>query len=675
MKIALIYTVFIIFFCKNLSSQVSDARFDKFIAVNEWTGTISVKVSWTRDRIGTAVINGTVSMLKSGNGGLNLIWGFDAMNPGMRNWDVVYTTSYTDGDCSYSRSGEHSKFSAALYINPLNFTYSFAFLDPPIPVDYNCPDDEKGITNTDVVYGLEVRHLKLELDTLLLMGSLNFTDADAQQKDREISEGYRDTMINRLNRNIGILDSFNVQIPTVEEPENNTTDETGAVSYEVTWELVPKRENPIVTLDPVNEEWLPENNSLVTTKVKWDERSTATNLRFTLYDISTEPGICMNDTKDDRTIDLCFDSAWTTENHYEIVILTDEEMIVERRGLELSNEQTIVIKCFDYGAYGKLKAEVMIDGVWVTALEKNAYDKDYTRIPFDENMNNIADKWEKDVGVFSMNLPPRWDEDPEPAEQRRNGDGYVLYEEYRGFNAYDHILKKPDNVQIDDMHFRSDPMFKDVFVFAEGFSFKSMYSSNPANLNCHIITREDMVYNSVDAVTHRWVNNKTSYTFYYAKQYAINVRVLTEIPNWEDSKNSWGLTYTVNGIFDELDDKMIEVCQSSSPIKCKPVCFILMDNIYSLLTRFFVSSNTNEIIMKSAERTLIHEIGHNLGITHHGGRDTTLINEHPDCSMRYVKNGEYNSASEYEMHLALENSYCKGGMFNCYGQIDVKSDP
>jgi hypothetical protein len=284
------------------------------------------------------------------------------------------------------------------------------------------------------------------------------------------------------------------------------------------------------------------------------------------------------------------------------------------------------------------------------------------------------------VGVFGMNLPPSWDEDPEPANQRRSGDGYVLYEEYRGFNAYDHVLRKPDNVQMGDGHFRSDPLYKDVFVFPEGFSFKSLYKLNPANLNWHLITSNDMVYSSVNAVNHRWVNNKTSERFYYAKQYAVNAVVLTDEPYLENStKKVLGSAYGVNSVFDFLDAKTEKICSNafSEPLKCFAECFIFVDNIYYayLLHPRYVPPNINQIIMYDVELTLIHEIGHNLGITHHGGKDTTLWSEQPTCSMRYLGEKEISNYGELELHVTSERNYCKSGPFNCYSQIDVKSDP
>ncbi len=54
-------------------------------------------------------------------------------------------------------------------------------------------------------------------------------------------------------------------------------------------------------------------------------------------------------------------------------------------------------------------------------------------LPRDDNDNHVADQYEEDTKATGRNLPSLWDEDEQPAEQRRKGDGYTLFEEYRGF--------------------------------------------------------------------------------------------------------------------------------------------------------------------------------------------------------------------------------------------------
>jgi hypothetical protein len=88
---------------------------------------------------------------------------------------------------------------------------------------------------------------------------------------------------------------------------------------------------------------------------------------------------------------------------------------------------------------------------------------------------------------------------------------------------------------------------------------------------------------------------------------------------------------------------------------------------------------------------VIHEIGHGLGIRHHSpvGSDETeesILDGVFDCAMRYTVEAEY----KHPELLKNQNRYCHAGetwkksvdgafkefpSHNCFGQIDVKSDP
>jgi len=461
---------------------------------------------------------------------------------------------------------------------------------------------------------------------------------------------------------------------SIEIPRNDEFHE-GYTKYTFTENITVEIGAPSdITLKQISKDWVPEKDSLLDVTVKWQGTKIPNKLKFTIYDVSQEPGECLNSEDKNLLPDLEFD--W--EGLFDFEKISESVVIVKPEAYS-GNECTISLKSKDFGTFAKLKAEGDFGQGW-EPVKADEINEDFIRIPYDINLNYIADKWEKDVGVFGMNLPPSWDEDPEPADQRRSGDGYVLYEEYRGFNAYDHLLKKPDNVQISEGgHFRSDPQYKDVFVFPEGFSFKSLYELNPANLNWHIIEKENMVYSSVNAVNHRWVNNKTSERFYYAKQYAINVVALIDETNLDEIKKEIaGRTYSVNSVFDFLDAKMEKVCSYpySKPLKCFAECFIFVDNIYYAFTTYkIVTGNVDQLIMHEIRRTLMHEIGHNLGLTHHGGRDTTLWTEQPACCMRYNRRDEFTNLDEVELFLTTERNYCNSQPYKCYKQIDVKSDP
>jgi hypothetical protein len=88
----------------------------------------------------------------------------------------------------------------------------------------------------------------------------------------------------------------------------------------------------------------------------------------------------------------------------------------------------VQINPLDYGAYGKLKVEVNVCGLWYPAHVKGGT-KEYIDIPRDDNGNHIADHtfWDKN-GASAKS-----DDDSIPIGDSSKGDGLSLYEEYRGF--------------------------------------------------------------------------------------------------------------------------------------------------------------------------------------------------------------------------------------------------
>ena len=94
---------------------------------------------------------------------------------------------------------------------------------------------------------------------------------------------------------------------------------------------------------------------------------------------------------------------------------------------------TITVRCYDWGANGD---------VTVTVREKSAGGMGYSttvRIPYDDNANGIADGWET-VAALKVVLEddlvgydPSADAEVAPdATNTNNGDGWTIYDEWRG---------------------------------------------------------------------------------------------------------------------------------------------------------------------------------------------------------------------------------------------------
>ena len=89
------------------------------------------------------------------------------------------------------------------------------------------------------------------------------------------------------------------------------------------------------------------------------------------------------------------------------------------------------VKCFDYGAHGFLKAEYDYAGV-------AASNSDRISIPEDDNNNQIADNWERAHNMYKSDDAEAlaWAEsdlEGGPTGNSNHGDGYSIFEEYRGF--------------------------------------------------------------------------------------------------------------------------------------------------------------------------------------------------------------------------------------------------
>lgn len=428
--------------------------------------------------------------------------------------------------------------------------------------------------------------------------------------------------------------------------------------------------------------WVPEKDNAVKIRLSWNDNIAPSKVRFTLFDISSEPGFSMNSRDRNTDPDLEFE-AGIREKGYRIS-QSSGNYVATKENPE-GNSEVITLHARDYGAYASLKAEVLVNGNWFTA-EARPFETYSLPVPYDENGNNIADRWEKDTGVYDKSLPPDWDEDPVPAGQKGNGDGFTLYEEYRGFQANQHYFTKGAHEQVEGKHVRLDPMRKDIFAYDPDSLLRNYYfpNGNPADLNWHLIDltmikKDGALEKSPD---YRWVNFNTSGEYSARHQYAIFVLDKGEDydVDWKTRKvNRWaGTTKSLCGKNDLF----------TPPLKC-----FYSAEIYSKNVQEFVYNPDhnfhrpkNVVFHDLLATTVIHELGHALGIKHHKPKTYQGVQ---DCAMRYEEVMEYKHANVIEL---LKARYCKANEYyltgeadasghftrhpshNCYGQINIKGN-
>ena len=233
------------------------------------------------------------------------------------------------------------------------------------------------------------------------------------------------------------------------------------------------------TIEKPDQSWRPKGGD---EKDKIDISAKIQNLKgmkgkwkFTLFDVSSERGYAMN--KGDVTdLDLQFAEG---QQDFSEPKKTRDGWIIE--STKTTREMTVEVESLDYGAWGKIKAEVNVEGTW---YECTSIDGDnYVTIPYDDDGDHIADMWEEHFGVKDES--ENADDDAQP-ESKQDGDGFTNYEEYRGFYV---------NGAWTEWEF--SPEKKDLFIYDEiGMGVANFTETQ---LKIHLIDKEE--YNS-----HRVVN-------------------------------------------------------------------------------------------------------------------------------------------------------------------------
>src|SRR5262249_15013938 len=172
---------------------------------------------------------------------------------------------------------------------------------------------------------------------------------------------------------------------------------------------------------------------------------------FELFDVSDENGFCMN-----APSSLPF-FPWSEDGRLFKDYQFPDQADFDTEGLFWTHTAkskkndistaTVRVKSFDYGGFGKIKADFKFMDETLTASEKNGTKgRMYTKIPLDDDDNDMADGWSGNVGGADD------DKDNVPALGAINGDGLTRYQEYRGF-------------MVMGRHTRTDPNNKDLFIW------------------------------------------------------------------------------------------------------------------------------------------------------------------------------------------------------------------
>lgn len=237
---------------------------------------------------------------------------------------------------------------------------------------------------------------------------------------------------------------------------------TGTYSYS----LHPVGELPKVELvvdSPAYDAWRPEagpDEKTIGNEIKFDAKLQnpdgseanvkAVKILFELIDTSREPGIAMNFpvTGAGKDCDLQFSPKSNPPDPY---ILSGTG---NQRAETVPGEYTaaaVTVSSFDWGGWSTLRVSAeLTDGRHVPGHFRTKSGPTDILLPKRAASSKIAESWRHDVGV-ALSLPDNDDSDPGPAGNNNQGDGFTLYEEYRGF-------------YVNGKHIAGDPKKIDFFV-------------------------------------------------------------------------------------------------------------------------------------------------------------------------------------------------------------------
>ncbi len=308
--------------------------------------------------------------------------------------------------------------------------------------------------------------------------------------------------------------------------------------------------------------------------------------RFELLDTSREPGVALNWPLAAKDTD--YDLRLTVERGGELS--DSEQKLVVSDSSEDDKGQLYAeakVDSFDFGARASLQVICELeDGREIIGLMKGADgEQDLVRLPKMNGPDWIAESWRNDNKAGKLAA----DDDDEKVEgQQDNGDGYTLYEEYRGF-------------VMDGKHLEGDPEKKDFFVLnligADAKPGIELFEEL-SQLRVHSKLRRSEM-----SQTTRLMNGNHRDAPHRVDQHGVWVKTLTRAALGDDGAAAVMLKSGVAG----------------RPGITKGVGILARDDTESAFNKPFNLPAQDAIFQY--DRAIAHELLHSVGVEHHGTGD------------------------------------------------------
>jgi hypothetical protein len=444
--------------------------------------------------------------------------------------------------------------------------------------------------------------------------------------------------------------------------------------------------DPEVELQEIDRKWLPEENNSWTAHMNVKGGKTADAFRFTLYDLSKEPGTSCNSRDDGTDPDLNFAESrnWSIKKEGETWIATMTQG---------GKQADITIDCHDWGAWGKLKAEAQIDGKWQPAKVTGA-NLNHVRIPFDDDNDHIADSWQ---GEYAAGKSAKDDNGKEPTGQASDGDSISVYEAYRGFSVQDAAGGRS--------HQRLDPRRKVLFYIDQGNILAPDIWEKASGIKGYRLSPDMIKGGGGDA--RRIVNFRKGYA-HAGDKYCVDLETVPGLVEKIQYKNKPIGDIHLYGYVDQLGDspKGAVVCRVfpdrlvafidrlpgilseslNDPASEKGVALqnagVTPEMAQAALQALQDQATRSQLARQTINITALHEMGHACGITGH--RDSIgkeWADGDPECPMKYMDYVDNRYLAVYQVLFGLKaalplqfKKFCRTEPYNCWSQLKVKDE-
>lgn len=355
------------------------------------------------------------------------------------------------------------------------------------------------------------------------------------------------------------------------------------------WNLHKERPGTKLTVEAAGyDNWMPEAvgegwnaanvlkfSAMLTEEDETTACAKADSFTFQLINVSREPGVCLNFPRAEVAADN-YDLHFQQELNSPDDVMSSDWLTLRTPG---GREATATVASYDWGAFGTLKVTAhMQGGKKITGYLKEHPEITEIPIPKRSPDSKIADHWKQDHGV--QGLADDDDSESDPVGDGHPGDGFTLYEEYRGF-------------QVNFEHKMGDPKKKDLFIYSESNDFLPGIQLFKAVTGLNVLTGLSEFFE---------FNKKTRLMNfnYSAAPHSVDQHGL-----WIKPSGMAGASFTNDlGPPKNVDSVNISL------------------GAYGFRT---IMRGTSKEITNELNSTVAHELGHAVHIDHHGERDNKRL--------------------------------------------------